>query len=111
MLNDISILAIKKLGYYEFSCISYGPEDKEHSDIEKMFKSMYEYIPKILDFDLSWHKGATELTVALGAMSQGFKAPEQVDEDDNLTRNTAVDVYSIGMLSYYVLTGKNPMPN
>lgn len=65
----------------------------------------------ILDFDLSWHKGATELTVALGAMSQGFKAPEQVEENENLTRNTAVDVYSIGMLSYYVLTGKNPMPN
>lgn len=65
----------------------------------------------ILDFDLSWHKGATELTIALGAMSQGFKAPEQVEENENLTRNTAVDVYSIGMFSYYVLTGKNPMPN
>ena len=51
------------------------------------------------------------MTIALGAMSQGFKAPEQVEENENLTRNTAVDVYSIGMLSYYVLTGKNPMPN
>lgn len=64
----------------------------------------------ILDFDLSWHKGATELTVALGAMSQGFMAPEQAEENENLTRNTAVDVYSIGMVSYYVLTGKNPAP-
>ena len=64
----------------------------------------------ILDFDLSWHKGATELTVALGAMSQGFMAPEQVEENENFTRNTAVDVYSIGMISYYVLTGKNPAP-
>lgn len=65
----------------------------------------------ILDFDLSWHKGATELTVPLGAMSQGFMAPEQAEENENFTRNTAVDMYSIGMISYYVLTGKNPAPN
>lgn len=64
----------------------------------------------ILDFDLSWHKGATELTVALGAMSQGFMAPEQAEEKVNFKRNTAVDVYSIGMISYYVLTGENPAP-
>lgn len=64
----------------------------------------------ILDFDLSWHKGATELTVALGAMSQGFMAPEQVEENEKFTRNTAVDMYSIGMISYYILTGKNPAP-
>lgn len=64
----------------------------------------------ILDFDLSWHKGATELTVALGAMSQGFMAPEQAEENEKYTRKTAVDVYSIGMISYYVLTEKNPAP-
>lgn len=64
----------------------------------------------VLDFDLSWHKGATELTVALGSMSQGFLAPEQAEENESLTRSTAVDVYSIGMISYYVLTGKNPAP-
>ncbi len=64
----------------------------------------------ILDFDLSWHKGATELTVALGAMSQGFMAPEQVEEDGRYTRNTSVDVYSIGMLFYYIITSKNPAP-
>ena len=64
----------------------------------------------ILDFDLSWHKGATELTVALGAMSQGFMAPEQVQENEHYKRNTAVDVYSIGMLAYFILVGKNPAP-
>ena len=64
----------------------------------------------ILDFDLSWHKGATELTVALGAMSQGFMAPEQVEESEHYKRNTAVDVYSIGMLAYFILVGKNPAP-
>ncbi len=68
---------------------------------------------KILDFDLSWHRGATEKTVMFGAISQGFMAPEQTDPltDNSLSRNTAVDVYSLGMLSYYVLTGLNPLPN
>lgn len=64
----------------------------------------------ILDFDLSWHKGATELTVALGAMSQGFMAPEQVEENERYKRNTAVDVYSIGMLGYFLMTNENPAP-
>ena len=70
-------------------------------------------VVKILDFDLSWHRGATEKTVMFGAISQGFMAPEQTDTstDKSLSRNTSVDVYSIGMLSYYVLTGNNPMPN
>lgn len=90
-----------------------------HRDLKPeniMLKDFYfeddscEFKVVILDFDLSWHKGATELTVALGAMSQGFMAPEQLEEDENFTRNTAVDVYSIGMISYYVLTGKNPSP-
>lgn len=67
----------------------------------------------VLDFDLSWHRGATEKTVAFGAISQGFMAPEQIDtsEDRSLTRNTAVDVYSLGMLAFFVLTNRNPVPN
>lgn len=32
-------------------------------------------------------------------------------EDKSLSRNTGVDVYSIGMLTYYVLTDSNPVPN
>ena len=48
--NNISASDIKKLGNYGISCISYSPEDKEHSDIEKMFKSMYEYIPKDIEY-------------------------------------------------------------
>lgn len=67
----------------------------------------------VLDFDLSWHRGATEKTVTFGAISQGFMAPEQIDtsEDRSLARNTAVDVYSLGMLAFFVLTSRNPVPN
>lgn len=91
-----------------------------HRDLKPeniMLENFYyedDFIPSkvvVLDFDLSWHRGATEMTVALGAMSQGFRAPEQAEEDENFTRNAAVDVYSIGMISYYVLTGITPMPN
>lgn len=68
---------------------------------------------KILDFDLSWHRGATEKTINFGAISQGFMAPEQVDAnaDREIARSTAVDVYSMGMLVYYTLTATNPLPN
>lgn len=74
---------------------------------------LYDANVKILDFDLSWHRGATEKTVNFGAISQGFMAPEQTDtsEDRSLSRNTAVDIYSLGMLAFYVLTGRNPMSN
>lgn len=70
-------------------------------------------VVKVLDFDLSWHRGATERTITFGAVSQGFMAPEQVDmsADRSLARSTAVDIYSLGMLAYYVLTGSNPAPN
>jgi serine/threonine protein kinase len=78
------------------------------------YEEEYEPIKvKILDFDLSWHKGATELTIALGAMSQGFMAPEQANENfhDGCSRNTGVDVFSIGMLTYYIMMNENPAPN
>lgn len=68
---------------------------------------------KVLDFDLSWHRGATERTVTFGAIAQGFMAPEQVDVsvDRSLARSAAVDIYSLGMLAFYVLTNSNPAPN
>ena len=68
---------------------------------------------KILDFDLSWHQGAmAEKTVLQGSISHGFMAPELVlaSTDRSLARSVAVDVYGIGMLIYYVLTGDNPLP-
>lgn len=70
-------------------------------------------VVKVLDFDLSWHRGATERTVTFGAIAQGFMAPEQVDVsvDRSLSRSAAVDIYSLGMLAFYVLTNSNPAPN
>lgn len=94
-------------------CILHRDLKPENVILKNFYGEFTDDIPEvvILDFDLSWHKGATELTVALGKMSQGFMAPEQTDERETGTRNTAVDVFSIGMISYYVLTGRNPVPN
>lgn len=68
----------------------------------------------VLDFDLSWHRGASELSVVHGARAQGYAAPEQTATGGKKgisTRNTAVDVFGYGMLAYYVLTGYDPRPN
>lgn len=94
-------------------CILHRDLKPENVILKDFYGEYTNEIPQvvILDFDLSWHKGATELTVALGKMSQGFMAPEQTNEHETNTRNTAVDVFSIGMITYYVLTGRNPMPN
>lgn len=94
-------------------CILHRDLKPENVILKDFYGEYTDDIPEvvILDFDLSWHKGATELTVALGKMSQGFMAPEQTDERENGTRNTAVDVFSIGMITYYMLTGRNPLPN
>lgn len=70
----------------------------------------------VLDFDLSWHKGALDLSIVDGARSQGYAAPEQTasypkQKTKISTRNTAVDVFGLGMVTYFVLTGCDPRPN
>jgi hypothetical protein len=66
---------------------------------------------KIVDFDLSWHRGAQGLTVAATG-SAGFVAPEQLPgQSRDKTKDALVDVYSIGMLLFYILAEHNPLPN
>lgn len=49
---DISPEDMRKFGDYGISCISYAPapEDENHSDIEKMLKSIYKYMPKDVEY-------------------------------------------------------------
>ena len=68
----------------------------------------------VLDFDLSWHKGAYEMSVVQGARAQGYAAPEQTAtglRSGVSTRNTAVDVFGFGMLAYFIFVGSDPRPN
>ncbi|MBI2435705.1 MAG: SIR2 family protein [Candidatus Hydrogenedentes bacterium] len=66
----------------------------------------------VLDFDLSWHLGATEMSFVSGDTSQGFLAPEQTDHSLKVsTRNAAVDSFGIGMLLFYLLSRRPPKFN
>ena len=68
----------------------------------------------VLDFDLSWHKGASELSVAHHTRPHGYAAPEQrrlTPRKGESTRSTAVDVFGFGMLGFFLFTGNAPSEN
>jgi len=71
----------------------------------------------VLDFDLSWHQGAYGLSVVEGAHAQGYAAPEQTRTQAKpeiaafSTRHTGVDVFGLGMIAFYVFTGRDPRAN
>ena len=65
----------------------------------------------VLDFDLSWHRGATERSVSSPGDSS-YLAPEQMDRQAGVsTRHTAVDSYGIGMTLFFLRTGITPRPS
>ena len=65
---------------------------------------------KVVDFDLCWHKYATAETIVHHKGSRGYAAPEMFDRRIGSTRRSSVDVYGLGMLLYFVLTGNHPTP-
>ncbi|QEL19308.1 protein kinase domain-containing protein [Limnoglobus roseus] len=65
----------------------------------------------VLDFDLSWHKDALELSVGPGKFSSGYLSPEQlVGDTKTSTRNALVDSYGLGMTLLFLRTAKAPIP-
>jgi serine/threonine protein kinase len=63
----------------------------------------------VLDFDLSWHREAQEMSVASPGMANGYLAPEQVQRVRNVsTRNAAVDCFGLGMTLFFLRTGVEP---
>ena len=83
----------------------------ENIILENFFSPSDDIVVKIVDFDLAWHRGATEQTV-MATGSIGFVAPEQtLERGKRNTRSKAVDVYSIGMLLYYLLLEESPPAN
>ena len=66
----------------------------------------------VLDFDLSWHKGSVEKSVTYGATRWGYLAPEQIEDIPNVsTRHTAVDSFGLGMVLFFMLGRKDPVPD
>jgi eukaryotic-like serine/threonine-protein kinase len=93
------------------------PERVLHRDIRPsnvMIKMIDYTAPEwevvVLDFDLSWHRGALEKSVAGPSATYGYLAPEQLGLTNHSTRNAAVDAYGLGMTFRFVCTGRDPAP-
>jgi tRNA A-37 threonylcarbamoyl transferase component Bud32 len=66
----------------------------------------------VLDFDLSWYRGAIDKSVIHGVGTTGYLAPEQIERTPNVsTRHSAVDSFGIGMTLYFMLSGRDPLPD
>ena len=95
------------------------PERVLHRDIRPsniMLRGFYsnpdEWDVVVLDFDLSWHKGALERSVIHGSTTFGYLAPEQIQElSDISTRHAAVDSFGIGMVLFFMVGQRNPVPD
>ncbi|MDQ1747271.1 MAG: eukaryotic-like serine/threonine-protein kinase [Frankiaceae bacterium] len=65
----------------------------------------------VLDFDLSWHRGAEEKSVVY-TTAAGYLAPEQVQPVHGATtRSAAVDAFGLGMTLLFLCSGHHPNPN
>lgn len=93
------------------------PERVLHRDIRPANIMLSEYYTDpdnskvvVLDFDLSWHREAVELSVTHGAAMHGYLAPEQTERLSGVsTRNAAVDSFGIGMTLYFMRTKHDPV--
>lgn len=66
----------------------------------------------VLDFDLSWHRGAVERSIEYESAPNGYLAPEQLRHADSdvSTRHAAVDSFGLGMSIYFMLNQEPPVP-
>jgi serine/threonine protein kinase len=66
----------------------------------------------VLDFDLSWHLGGHEKSVIHGSSLAGYLAPEQIQRIPGAsTRHSAVDSFGLGMTLYFIVAGRDPVPD
>lgn len=94
------------------------PERVLHRDLRPSNVILRNYYNKqernevvVTDFDLSWHKGATEDSVVYGSTSAGYLAPEQLEKLPGVsTRHSSVDSFGLGMTLYYVTSRRDPFP-
>ena len=64
----------------------------------------------VLDFDLSWHRGAQEKSVVHTPAVACYLAPEQVKRSTKTsTRHAAVDSFGFGMTLYFMMSGVEPV--
>ena len=95
------------------------PERVLHRDIRPsnvMLRGFYsdrdEWDVVVLDFDLSWHRGALERSVVHGSTTFGYLAPEQIHEIQGVsTRHASVDSFGIGMVLFFMVSRRDPVPD
>ena len=95
------------------------PERVLHRDIRPsniMLRAFYSdpehWEVAVLDFDLSWHRGALEKSVTHGSALLGYLAPEQIQAIPGVsTRHATVDSFGLGMVLFFMLSGRDPVPD
>lgn len=78
--------------------------------VENSYDDLESWKIAVLDFDLSWHKGAEDHSI-MHSPAFGYLAPEQRSRGKYPTRSALVDSYGFGMTLYFLCTGKNPFPD
>lgn len=94
------------------------PERVLHRDLRPanvMLKDYYQSPENldvvVLDFDLSWHRGAEDHSI-MYSPALGYLAPEQRRRIPKATTRTSlVDSYGFGMVMSFVMTGRDPIPD
>lgn len=92
------------------------PQEVLHRDLRPanvMLKDAYTSAHRnvvVLDFDLSWHLGATGKSLSPRSLQAlTYLSPEQQDARGTRgTRSSAVDSFGLAMTLYFLLTGKGP---
>jgi serine/threonine protein kinase len=92
------------------------PERVLHRDIrpanimlKNFFKTPDQWELVVLDFDLSWHRDASEVSLDLSKSMNSYLAPEQIQPARRkATRSALVDSYGFGMTMYFLASGENP---
>lgn len=66
------------------------------------------YEAMLINYDMSWHTDAKGTTIPGNLSEAGFYAPEQLSDEQSMSRSTLVDSYGLGMTIYYGYTRSYP---
>jgi len=77
------------------------------------YQGDFDPVVKVLDFDMSWHKGSKEKDVIFESRDDfGFLSPEQTGASPRYhAQTTKVDSYGFGMTIYFMFGGVAPLAN